>query len=393
MREVAVVGVGMHDWGKFPDKTFVDMSVVAIGEALKDARMEWKDIQEVVAGIWIWGSTSGFNPGASITSVMGETGIPTTNIFNMCATAANVFRVAYNIVASGTKDIVLAIASDKSPKGFFTTVGAHDPKDTDYLRWKMMGLTNPGYWALQLRKRMEEFGTTERHLAKAKVACSRFGALNPRALYKKVYTEEEVLNSPMVCDPLRLLEICATRDGAAAAILCSAEMARKFNDKPVFVAGVGDGSSVYGDPTPRLGVICAPSKGTAPLISESYMAAKMAYEAAGIGPKDVDFVELPDNSSWHYLQYPETLGFWGPGETERMLDKGETGLGGKLPINTSGGIASSGEAVGAQGLAQIYEAVLQLRGQAGARQVKDAKVGMTQTYGQMGNSASSILKV
>ena len=123
------------------------------------------------------------------------------------------------------------------------------------------------------------------------------------------------------------------------------------------------------------------------------MAAKMAYEAAGIGPEDVDFVELPDNSSWHYLQYPETLGFWGAGETERMLDKGETGLGGKLPINTSGGIASSGEAVGAQGLAQIYEAVLQLRGQAGARQVKDAKVGMTQTYGQMGNSASSILKV
>ena len=130
----------------------------------------------------------------------------------------------------------------------------------------------------------------------------------------------------MVCDPLRLLEICATRDGAAAAILCSADMARKFNDKPVFVAGVGDGSSVYGDPTPRLGVICAPSVGTAPLISESYMAAKMAYEAAGIGPGDVDFVELPDNSSWHYLQYPETLGFWGPGESERMLEKGETGL-------------------------------------------------------------------
>jgi acetyl-CoA acetyltransferase len=393
MRDVAIVGIGMHDWGKFPDKTFVELSVDAIQEALKDSRMKWRDIQELVAGIWVWGSTTGFNPGPSITSMMGETGIPTTNIFNMCATSTNVFRVAYNIVASGTKDIVLAVAADKSPKGFFTTVGAHDPKDTDYLRWKMMGLTNPGYWAMELRKRMAEFGTTESHLAKAKIASSRFGALNPRALYKKVYTEEEILKSPMVCDPLRLLEICATRDGAAAAILCSADMAKKFNDKPVIVAGLGEGSSLFGDPTARLGLICSPAVASAPLISESYVAAQMAYKAAGIGPEDVDFVELPDNSSWHYLQYPETLGFWGPGETERMLDEGQTGLNGKLPINTSGGIASFGEAVGAQGLCQIYEAVIQLRGQAGDRQVKGAKVGMTQTYGQMGNSATAILKV
>jgi acetyl-CoA acetyltransferase len=393
MRDVAIVGIGMHTWGKFPDKTFVDMSVDAIGEALKDAKLEWKDVQEMVAGIWVWGSTTGLNPGPSITAMMGETGIPTTNIFNMCATATNVFRAAYNIVASGTKDIVLAIAADKSPKGFFTTVGTPDPKDTDYLRWRMIGLTNPGYWAIQLRKRMEEFGTTERHLAKAKIASSRFGALNPRALYRKVYTEEEILNSPMVCDPLRLLEICATRDGAAAAILCSADKAKKYNDKPVIVAGVGEGSSLYGDPTARLGLVCGPVEASAPLISESYVAARMAYEAAGVGPEDIDFVELPDNSSWHYLQYPETLGFWGPGETERMLDEEQTGLGGKLPINTSGGIASFGEAVGAQGLAQIYEVVLQLRGQGGQRQVKDAKVGMTQTYGQLGNSATTILKV
>jgi acetyl-CoA acetyltransferase len=393
MREVAIVGVGMHDWGKFPDKTFVQMSMDAIESALKDSRMEWKDIQELVAAIWVWGSTTGFNPGASITAMMGETGIPTTNIFNMCATSTNVCRIAHNLVSSGSKDIVLAIAADKSPKGFFTTVGAHDPKDTDYLRWKMMGLTNPGYWAMELRKRMEEFGTTERHLAKAKVACSRFGALNPKALYRKLYTEEEVMNSPMVCDPLRLLEICATRDGAAAAILCSADIAKKYNDKPVIVAGVGEGSSLYGDSTARLGLISSPAKATAPLLSESYVAARMAYETAGIGPEDIDFVELPDNSSWHYLQYPETLGFWGPGQTERMLDEEKTGLNGKLPINTSGGIASFGEAVGAQGLLQIYEVVTQLRGQAGDRQVKGAKVGMTQTYGQMGNSATTILKI
>ena len=239
---------------------------------------------------------------------------------------------------------------------------------------------------------MEEYGTTERHLAKAKVACSKHGALNPNAVYRKVYTEEEVLNSAMICDPLRMYMICATRDGAAAAVLCSADRAKKYNAKPITVAAVGHGSSLYGDPTMVLGTLSAPTPGTAPLISESAMSCRMVYEQAGIGPGDIDVVELPDNSSWHYLQYPETLGFWGPGETERMLEEEATGIGGKLPINPSGGIASFGEAVAATGLAQICELVWQLRGEAGARQVDGAKVGMGQTYGMLGNSAAVILK-
>jgi len=394
MRDVAIVGVGLHPWGKFDDKTFTDMNVEATVKALKDANMEWEDIQEVAAGEWIWGATTGLNPGAAITTVLGQTGIPTTNIFNMCATATNVLRAAYNVVASGQRDIVLAVSGDKSPKGFFTWMGhTADPKDSDFLRWKMMGLTNPGYWAMECRRRMEKYGTTERHLAKAKVACSKFGALNPDALYKKVFTEEEVLNSPMVCDPLRLFMICATRDGAAAAIVCSADKAKKYNAKPVIIAGIGEGSSLYGDPTPVLGLLCAPVPGTAPIVSESYTSSQMAYKMAGIGPENIDFAEIPDNSSWHFLQYPETLGFWEPGGTDRMLDKEATGLGSKLPINPSGGIASFGEAVAATGMAQIYELVVQLRGQAGARQVEGAKVGMAQTYGQLGNSASAILKI
>lgn len=392
MTDVAVVGVGMHPWGKFPDKTFADMGVEAIQRALKDADMEWEDIQEVVAGIWVWGSGSGFNPGPTMAATLGETGIPTTNVFNMCATATNVFRAARNVIASGQKDIVLAVCADKSPKGFFTTMGKEELTDSDYLRWKMVGLTNPAYWAMECKRRMEKYGTTERHLAKAKVVCSKHGALNPDALYRKVFTEQEVLNSPMVCDPLRLYMICATRDGAAAAILCNADKAKKYNNKPVLVAGVGEGSSLYGDPTPRLGLLCGAYPGTAPIISESYMSSKMAFEEAGIGPEDIGFVEIPDNSSWHYLQYPETMGFWGPGETDRMLDEEATGIGSKLPINPSGGIASFGEAVAATGLLQVYELTVQLRGQAGARQVQGATVGMAQTYGQQGNSAAIILK-
>ena len=392
MKEVAVIGVGMHPWGKFPNKNFLDLGVEATNAALKDAGMEWTDLQAVVSGEWVWGGAAGFISGQSLAAVMGETGIPITNVWNMCATATSVFRTAYHVVASGERDICLAVGLDVSPKGFFPVLGGENPDDTDFLRWKMLGITNPGYWAIECRKRMEQYGTTERHLAKAKVACSKHGALNPFATYKRVFTEEEVLNSPMVCDPLRLYEICATRDGAAAAILCSMDKANQYTTKPVRIAGVGLGSSQYGDPTIRLGLLFAPAKAEAPLVSESAMSAKMAYEMAGIGPKDLDFVELPDNSSWHYLQYIETLGLCGPGEADRLLDEGETMIGGKIPVCPSGGAAAFGEAIAAQGLAQICELVEQLRGDCGARQVEGAKVGMSQTYGMLGNSAAAILK-
>ena len=392
MREVAVIGIGMHPWGKFPDKTFLDLGVEATMNALADANMEWQDIQAMVSGEWVWGGSTGFISGQSLAARLGETGIPITNIWNMCATATNVFRTAYHIVASGERDICLAVGLDVSPKGFFTTIGGGDTLDVDMVRWKMMGITNPGYWAIECRRRMEQYGTNERHLAKAKVACSKHGALNPYATYRKVFTEEEVLSSPIVCDPLRLFEICAKRDGAAAAILCSTEKAKQFQAKPVTVAGVGLGSSKYGDVTMRLGLVCAPATAEAPLLSESAMSAQMAYELAGIGPEDLDFIELPDNSSWHYLQYIETLGLCGPGEADRLLDDGETMIGGKIPVCPSGGAAAFGEAVAAQGLAQICELVWQLRDDCGERQVQNAKVGMSQTYGMLGNSAATILK-
>lgn len=393
MRDVAIIGVGIHPWGKFPNKSFVSMGIEAVTNALKDASMEWSDIQAAVSGCYVFDGMGGLLSGHSLAAVLGETGIPITNIWNVCATATSSFRTAYQVVASGEQDICMAVGVDISPKGFLPVIGGENPTDCDYLRWKMMGITNPGYWGLECRKRMERYGTTEQHLAKAKVACSKHGVLNPNATYRKVYNEEEVLNSPMVADPLRLYMICATRDGAAAVILCSADMAKKFTSKPVIIAGVGLGSALNGDPTARLGLLYAPAETTVPMLSESYMGSRMAYKRSGIGPEDVDFVELPDNSSWHYLQYLETLGFCGPGQAEQLLVSGETMIGGKIPVCPSGGVASFGEAVAAQGLLQIFEVVLQLRGQCGDRQVQGAKVGMAQTYGMLGNSASAILKV
>jgi acetyl-CoA acetyltransferase len=392
VEDVVVVGIGAHPWGKFPDKSFVDLGAHAVRAALADAGLPWTDIPAVVSGIFVWGGTDALNAGSAIAGRMGETGIPILNVFNMCATATSAFRSAYHVVASGEQDMCLAIGVDVSPPGFFGFMGKPDPADGDYLRFRLMGITNPGYWAMEARKRMEQHGTTERHFAMAKVACSKHGSLNPGALYKKVYTVDEVLASPLVCDPLRLFEICATRDGAAAVILCSRERARRLTGKPVTVAGVGLGSSLFGDPTLRLGTLSSPYYGEAPLLSESYTSAQMAYHMAGIGPEDIDFVELPDNSSWHYLQYLETLGFCKPGEADQLLERGETMIGGRLPVCPSGGASSTGEAISAQGLLQICELVTQLRDEAGARQVAGAQIGLAQTYGQLGNSSTAILK-
>lgn len=389
--DVCVVGIGTHPWGKFPDKSFIDLGERAVRNALLDAGVDWTDVPAVVAGIFVWGGTDALNAGSAIAGRLGETGIPILNVFNMCATATSVLRSACHVVSSGEADMCLAIGVDVSPPGFFGFMGNPDPKDTDYLRFRMLGATNPGYWAMEAKKRMVEYGTTERHFALAKVACSKHGALNPDALYQKEYSVEEVLASPLVCDPLRLFEICATRDGAAAVLVCSKERARTLTTKPIHVAGVGLGSSLYGDPTLRLGTLSAPAAGDAPLLSESYTASQMAYRIAGVGPEDVDFVEVPDNSSWHYLQYLETLGFCGPGEADGMLERGETLLGGVLPVCPSGGASSYGEAISAQGLLQVCELVTQLRRDAGARQVPDARVGLAQTYGQLGNSSTAIL--
>jgi acetyl-CoA acetyltransferase len=391
MREVAIIGVGMTQWGKHPSKTYIDLGVDATTKALNDAGIMWKDVQTLYSGIYTWGSLLGNVSGQGLANVMGETGIPITNIYNMCASGMSVLRSAYHAVASGECDIAMAIGMDKSPGGFFVYPGFEDERDVDFNRWKMVGLVNPAYWALECRERMEKYGTTERHLALAKVAVSKHGALNPTARYRKIFTEEEVLNSPMVVDPLRLYMICATGDGAAAAVLCSMDKAKKYTQTPIIIGASTLASSLYGDSTLRLSTLSSPAKPTAPYLSESAESARMAYEQAGIGPKDIDVLEIPDNSSWHYLTYLEILKFCLPGEADAIVET-ETSKVGHTIVCPSGGASSLGEAVSSQGLAMVCELVWQLRDQAGARQVKGAKVGMAQTYGMYGNSGAAILK-
>jgi len=398
-REVAVLGVGMTPFGKFPDKIPQQLGAEAARAALKDANLVWKDIQGLISGFSLFTGSVGMLPGNALVQYMGETGIPCVNIVNACATGGASIAMARNMVASGERDIVMAMGFDMCPKGFYQQ--AVKPMvqveeytyDSQYLTLTNVGCSNPGYWALYARERMEKYGSTKEDLALAKVAASKHGQYNPYSRYKKVYTVEEVLASPVVCDPLRLFMICATSDGAAAAIFCSVEEAKKRTAKPVILSGVGVGSRVFGDPVITIGTIANPSvPAETPDLSESVMACKMAYDEAGVGPEDIDFVELPDNSSWHYFAYMEAEGLCKPGEAEQLVRAGETTIGGKIPVNPSGGPSSMGEAFPALGIAQLCEITWQLRGECDQRQVEGAKVALGQTYGSNGSNAVVILK-
>ena len=395
MRDVFVLGVGLHPWGRFPETSWVELGSTVIREAVADAGIRWPEVEAMACGAMQWGGSTGIRAGNTLVAAVGETGIPITNINNACATGGSVLRSAWTMVASGQHDIVMAVATDKSPTGFFPSVPvvAEEPTPPiDLLRWHV-GLPNPGYWALEMKKRMELYGTTDEQRAQVKVKNSRHGALNPYARYRKEFSLEEVLASPLVADPLRLYEICATSDGAAAVILGDAEALERVGAKRVRVAACSLASGLFGDPTLRIPLLSAPSNdvASAPLLSESKLAAERAYEQAGLGPEDMDFVELPDNSSWHELQYLETMGFCAPGESERLLAEGVTSLGGELPVCPSGGFSSFGEATVAQGLLQVVELTWQLRGEAGDRQVEGATKAVAMAYGAQGNNSACIL--
>ncbi|MBL0716129.1 MAG: hypothetical protein JJV98_20785 [Desulfosarcina sp.] len=366
---------------------------MAVDGALKDADIEWQKIQAIMAGIFIYGGNAGHLSGQYLESIFGETGIPVVNVYNACATGSAAIRMAYNSIAAGETDTALAFGADVSPKGFLTAKSDNAVQDRDVIRWKMGGLPNPIYWALECRKRMDKYDTTEEDLASVKVLMSEYGSKNPDARFKKAYSLEEVMNSVYVCDPLRLYEICPVSTGAAAVIVTADKELIRKADKPVKINATTMGSAMYGDPTIRISALSCPAVAEAPMLSESYSASRQAYEKSGMGPEDIDVLELPDNSSWHYLVYLETCGFCKEGEADKMLRDGETQIGGKMPVNPSGGFSSHGEALSAQALWQVIECANQLRGRCGERQVANPKVAMAQTYGLMGNSGTTIMTI
>ncbi|GAG38966.1 unnamed protein product, partial [marine sediment metagenome] len=237
--------------GEFEGKTVGQMTVEVTNKALEDAGVEWRDIGGIGAASSHFSGGMGWGLAANeLAYALGLNGVPVFNCSAGCAAGGSAFNAAYLMVSQGICNVALAVSGEKMPKGFIprTPGAAEDITDVDYLRWVAIGIPNPGYWAMESRRRMEDFGTTEEHFAKVSVKAHEIGAQNPYARYHKVFTLEEVLNSSMVNYPLRLYEICAVSDGAAAIVLGTAEEARKRTTRPVFVAASTIAMGQYGDP-------------------------------------------------------------------------------------------------------------------------------------------------
>jgi acetyl-CoA acetyltransferase len=288
-------------------------------------------------------------------------------------------------------EVVVVAGADTTPKGFLAPNKGERTLDPDWLRFRLLGATNPTYFGLWAQRRMDLYGATEQDFARIKVKNSRHGVSNPNARYKKIFTEEEVLASPLVSQPLRLFEICATSDGGAALVITSMDYAKKHGmPNPVRISGVSTISPTFPQTVIDMPDFSTDSAAGVNVPDRSFRdsIAYAAYQEAGIGPEDVDLAEVYDLSSALELDWYENIGLCKPGEAEQLLRSGDTEIGGRIPVNPSGGLGCFGEAVPAQAIAQVCELTWQLRGQAGERQVEGAKVGITANQGLFGHGSS-----
>jgi len=380
MREVMVAGAGLTRFDSYdgekgrPVKEYYDLGSEAILKALKDAGMEWKEIQAAFCGSVYCGTASGHQTIEKI----GMTGIPIVNVENACSSGSSAFRLAYQSIAAELYDVVIAVGFETMPRGFI--------KSTSWPEWqRKMGFNvQPASYAMGAVRYMEETGATEEDFARVTVKNRKNGALNPNARFQKPVTLEEVLASRMVAKPLRLLHACPLADGGTAVILCSQDKLKSKTKMVTVAASVltsGTYGHVYGGGSVKIHT---------PDTIEVSM--EQAWEMSGYGPKDMDVVQAYDTMSPGELWDLEKMGFCGKGEAPRLLREGYFDLSGKLPVNTDGGLMSRGHPLGATALAQVIEIYRQIREEAGPRQVPGAKIGLAHAMGAGPNSAVVILK-
>lgn len=390
MREVALVGAGMTRFTKHLDRSMKDLARESIENALRSANVDQNALEAVAVGNAMAGLITGQEciRGQVVLREMGIGGIPVINTENACASAATAFHIAWLYVASGMYDVVLALGMEKlfhedKGKSFAAIGSAIDVELMQQTLEKMKAATKDGsegtgagksrsmfmdFYAEFARDHMRKHGTTKEHFARIAAKNHTNGSLNPHAQFQTPRTVEDILASPVIAEPLTRMMCSPIGDGAAAAILTSAENAKQLTSKPVYVK-----ASVLGSGKDR--------KPGDPEVTERV--ARKAYEVAGIGPKDIHVAEVHDASAPAELIIYEELGFCQQGEGGRLVDEGVTALGGRLPVNPSGGLLAKGHPVGATGVAQIAEIFWQLRGEAGKRQVQGAKVGLTENGGGM----------
>jgi acetyl-CoA acetyltransferase len=391
--DVAVLGVGMHPWGKW-GRNFVEYGVAAAQDALRDAGIAWTDVDFVSGADTMRNGYPGYVSGATFAQALGWTGARVASSYAACASGVTALEAARTRILAGLSDVALVVGADTTPKGFLAPNAGDRPTDPDWLRFRLVGATNPTYFALAARRRMDLFGATSEDFAKVKVKNAKNGLANPNARFQKEVSVSDVLASPMVADPLHLLEICATSDGGAAVILTSMAYAKRHGiGSPVRVAGVSTVTPTYPNTVIDLPDMATDSAAVVARDERTFKQsiAHAAYEEAGIGPDDLSLAEVYDLSTALELDWYEDIGLCKQGEAERLLNDGDTQLGGRIPVNPSGGLACFGEAVPAQAIAQICEVTWQLRGQATGRQVEGATAGLTANQGLFGHGSSVIL--
>jgi acetyl-CoA acetyltransferase len=378
--DVAIIGVGIHPFGRF-EKSAVEMGAEAIRSALVDAGIEWGDVQ-----FGFGGSYEVSNPD-SVTRLVGLTGITFTNVFNACATSASAIQQTADTIRLGKYDIGIAIGLDKHPRGAFTD----DPAKLALPQWYAENgqFVTTKFFGMKANRYLQEHGISEETLAKVAAKNFRNGALNPNAFRRKPISEEDIMASPVLNYPLRQFMFCAPDEGAAAVIMCRGDLAHRYTDKPVFVRA----SEIR---TRRFGAyeVHATSSPLDEDLSPTVYAARAAYEAAGIGPEDVDVAQLQDTDAGAEVIHMAETGLCADGDQEKLVADGATEIGGSLPVNTDGGLIANGEPIGASGLRQMHELVRQLRGEAGERQVPGGpRVGLAQVYGAPGTASATILSL
>ena len=394
--EIAVLGVGMHPWGKW-GRNFVEYGVAAAKDALRDAGVAWSDVQFVSGADTMRNGYPGYVSGATFAQALGWNGARVASSYAACASGVTAIEAARTRILAGLCDVALVVGADTTPKGFLAPNSGDRPTDPDWLRFRLLGATNPTYFALAARRRMDLYGATSEDFAAVKVKNATNGLANPNARYQKAVTVEDVLASPVVADPLHLLEICATSDGGAALVLSSMEFARRHANSagtPVRIAAVSTVTPSYPNAVIDLPDMATDSAAVVPQAEMDFKAsiAHAAYEESGIGPEDLSLAEVYDLSTALELDWYEDIGLCGAGEAEKLLADGHTRIGGRIPVNPSGGLACFGEAVPAQAIAQVCEVTWQLRGQAEGRQVEGATVGVTANQGLFGHGSSVLLR-
>jgi len=377
MRRVAVVGVGQSRFGELWDKGFRDIVLEAGKEALEDADLEGKEIEAIFVGNMSGGRYLGQEHIAALIADyagLAEFGIPATRVEGADASGGLALRQAYMAVASGMHDIVIAAGAEK-----VTDVG--DPMEilsaSVDIEWEnFFGGNLPALYAIIARLHMETFRTTEEDLALVSVKNHRNGALNPKAQFRREIRVEDVLNSPYVAEPLKLLDCSSVSDGAAAVILASEDVARKITDTPVYIEACTQASDY----------LALHSRKDILSMKSVVKAGRDAYRIAGVEPEDIQVAEVHDSFTIAEILAYEDLGFAEKGKGAELIREGVTEIGGKIPVNPSGGLKACGHAVGATGVRQIVELTLQLRGEAGKRQV-DAERGLALNIGGTGATA------